>query len=293
MKKNVLTIAAIGLAGLSLFSFTRNNKEVMSFSHFDARHPGGAIIGTAGAPGESNCTLCHSGTAIPNSSVTTINFSGANNKYVPGSTYTVTVTIASASPKNGFETTALEDAGNTSAGTWVITDATNTQFKTGTVPSNGTRNYVTHTAAGNSQTTWSFDWTAPAAGTGDVTIYTSGMIANGNGSTSGDEVHLNKLTIQEDASSDILEQSAYTTLDNSFKVLNNQGEISLTFETTKEGIAKISILSMQGKIVTKQQVSVFKGVNTTAPINLNSLPKGVYLINLTIDGTSVARKIQL
>ncbi len=288
MKKNVLSIMAIGIAGLSLFSFTRNNKEIISFSHYNAR-VNGAPFGTTGAPSEMNCTLCHSGTAIPNSNVVTINFSGTNNKYVPGSTYTVSITVASASPKNGFETTALEDAGNTNSGTWVITDATNTQPVTGA----NSRNYVTHTHAGTVQTTWSFDWTAPAAGTGDVTIYTAGMIANGDGSSSGDEVHLNKLTIQEDTSNDILEQSASTELDNSFKVLNNQGEVRLSFEAQKEGMAKISILSMEGKIVTKQKVSVYKGLNTTSPINLNSLPKGIYLVSLTLDGTLVTRKIQL
>lgn len=57
-------------------------------------------------------------------------------------------------------------------GTLTLTDAVNTK------EASGDPNYVTHTQTGNSQTSWTFDWTAPFAAT-TATVYVAGNAANG------------------------------------------------------------------------------------------------------------------
>ena len=48
---------------------------------------------------------------------------------------------------------------------------------------------------------WSYEWTAPASPTGRVTIYTSGIAANANSQSSGDQVVSNSTILTLDASS--------------------------------------------------------------------------------------------
>ena len=45
--------------------------------------------------------------------------------------------------------------------------------------------------------TWTFDWMAPAVGTGDVTFYGAFNAANGNGKTSGDVIYTTNSTFME------------------------------------------------------------------------------------------------
>lgn len=85
--------------------------------------------------------------------------------YIPGETYTITTTgVYSGVAKFGFELTA-ED-GYSKVGSFTITNAAGTKLT-------NSNNAVTHTSAGSTpsgdETSWSFDWTAPSEGTGDVT----------------------------------------------------------------------------------------------------------------------------
>ena len=104
----------------------------------------------------------------------------------PGQTVTVTVTVDNttppapgAEPVQGFEA-AIRDlstgaTGGVATGTLTLTDPNATRYPVG--DSQG--EYVTHTVDGLTQTSWSFDWTAPAEG-GAATIFAAGNAANGN-----------------------------------------------------------------------------------------------------------------
>ncbi len=66
--------------------------------------------------------------------------------------------------------------------------------------------YITHTSSGTSGTggrTWTFDWVAPAAGTGSVTFYGAFNFANGNNQSNGDIIRTNTLTVNESTTSGI------------------------------------------------------------------------------------------
>ena len=131
----------------------------------------------SGSPGDNGitCNICHvSGPVQTISNAVTTNIPSTG--YVPGNTYTITLTITH--PTNntfGFQVTA-EDAGNAKAGTFVSTN-NSTQAVNGAAR-------ATHTTAGitgtNNSRTWIVDWIAPAVGTGDVTFYAAFNASNGN-----------------------------------------------------------------------------------------------------------------
>ncbi len=68
------------------------------------------------------------------------------------------------------------------------------------IMSNALADYVTHTITGNfgmDSLSWSFDWTAPQAGTDAVTIYAAFVSANNNGTNKGDDVYSTSIQIPE------------------------------------------------------------------------------------------------
>jgi hypothetical protein len=97
--------------------------------------------------------------------------------------------------KFGFQATAVRNSNNQGAGTMSAGS-----FNQISVSSSGGKSYANHnTSPGIVQfgRRWTFVWTAPAAGTGAVTIYAAGNVANNDRSTSGDEIYTNNLTINE------------------------------------------------------------------------------------------------
>lgn len=146
--------------------------------------------GRAAAPPDfTACNVCHTGTAL-NGGDGSLAISGLPAEYTPGATYTVTVTLEDPGQKRwGFELTAVDAAG-AGAGTFVITDPVHTMRSV-----SGGREYVKQTSMGtfngtvNGPVSWSFDWTAPAAGSGTVFFYAAGNAANGNGTTVGDVIY--------------------------------------------------------------------------------------------------------
>jgi len=128
---------------------------------YEVLYPTGAPAGYTGSPGDgNNCTSCHGGTATTSAGWITSNVPASG--YVPGTTYQVTATNSlSGSGKYGFEVSP-QNASGTQLGTLIA--GTGSQLV-------GNGKYVTHTNATIANNSWTFNWTAPAAGTGDVTFY--------------------------------------------------------------------------------------------------------------------------
>ena len=144
-------------------------------------------------PGNSNCTACHSSFGV-NSGDGSLSITDIM-EYEPGETYDLTVSLSdNGQSRWGFQAIP-KDGSNATAGAIVISDGTNTQ-------ANG--DYINHTSAGTNAgsttgNSWNFQWTAPSAGTGDVTFYVAGNAANNNSSTSGDYIYTISMTIPEAA----------------------------------------------------------------------------------------------
>jgi PKD repeat protein len=155
--------------------------------------------GYTDAPGESNCTSCHTGGPISSpSSVIKITVNGSNSFfYKPDSTYTIAVSASkSGINKWGFQATTLKDSDNSFTGTMSATS-----FAVGITSatiSGQTRYYAEQTSSGTAGTngrSWSFSWKAPHTNVGSISIYVTACGANGNGLVTGDAIYGNKFTL--------------------------------------------------------------------------------------------------
>jgi hypothetical protein len=212
----------------------------------------GSPGGKTGSPTDGvNCTQCHTAGSGTGATITT---NIPSTGYVPGTTYTITATVAQTGiNKFGFEITAEKNVGGTKTGTFFVTSSTQTKL----VNSNTA---ITHKAAGNSGTnnkSWSMDWQAPSLGTGVVTFYGAYIGANGGNNNSGDTYHSKNLTFNEA----IVNSTINLSVKNDF--------IFNTLSKTIESNTTISIYDISGKLV------LMTNSNTT---NISHLKPGIYIL---------------
>jgi len=121
----------LSILAFAVVSFTFKN--VFETAHIYQKSPlngGGAPAGRSGAPGEQNCTACHSGSVLNGNNenvLTLLNGGNPVTNYTPGQTYTVSLSMSSNPTKKGFQSTAL-DANNIMAGSFIC-QAGNTSKK--------------------------------------------------------------------------------------------------------------------------------------------------------------------
>lgn len=173
----------------------------MAVSYESLTNAAGAPSKKSGAPGELDCTDCHSGTAISSgkkwSNISLTTNTGSTLDYIPDSTYTITLDYTeSAKTKFGFELTPLRKSDNKLAGTLKAT-ANTTKVVTGTVNGNS-RDYMTQTSNGNTfsnnNAKWSFEWKAPSSNVGDIIFYVALNVTNADKTDNGDEVYIKQFT---------------------------------------------------------------------------------------------------
>ena len=138
--------------------------------------------------------VCHaSSVPVKNGGTVTSNIPASG--YIPGATYSITASIMGASNEFGFQASPQNSSGM--VGSLQITNNTETQF------SFGNNRYITHTQIGSSGSgskSWTFNWTAPASGTGNVTFYAAFLITNNNNAATGDTTKTTSTTVSEDLS---------------------------------------------------------------------------------------------
>jgi hypothetical protein len=244
--------------------------------------PGGSPGGKSGSPGDggASCTQCHTGTAQQATGWITSNIPASG--YVPGQTYTITATgTHNGVQKFGFELTA-EDADAAKKGTFIITNAAQTKLVNGAKA-------VTHTSGGNTPSgnskTWTFDWTAPAAGTGQVTFYGAFNAANGNGSTSGDVIYLSATAFNEFTTS----ISDAGMASGSLRVFPNPFTDFIRISTEKAGeIREIRISASNGAVI----FDLSSPIDDELTVYTSDYPKGTYILQILFrDGSSLSRKV--
>ena len=126
---------------------------------------------------------CHSQTG---STAASVGISGLPTSYDAGDLYQLTVSVTGGVSGSGGGFSLEVNKGTVSIG------AGQTLVKV-----NNQGNSATHTMAGNSYRSWSFDWSAPSQGAGLVTFEVAGMTSNGNGGTSGDRWATSMVQIPE------------------------------------------------------------------------------------------------
>ncbi len=164
----------------------------------------GPVIRRTGAAidGGLDCTACHRTFAPANSDARGFARISAVD-YTPGKKQTIRVQVYHPDAKRwGFELTArLTKDENLKGG--IFTPNTLVQVKCdpgGNAPCGTDREFVEHlepaTRSGSDGlATFSVEWTAPDAGSGDVVFYAAGNAADGNGASSNDRIYTTSLKI--------------------------------------------------------------------------------------------------
>lgn len=152
----------------------------------------GPPLGFSGGFGEDHCQACHSGDKV-NATPGSLRIS-APERYSPGQTYQVTVTLKRRGMTvGGFQLTARFEKDSAQAGTLSLVDGQQDRVKV--VIDRGVQ-YAYHLRPGTELTgtdvvRWTIRWTAPP-GSGAVLFHVAANAANGDDSPSGDFVYTSR-----------------------------------------------------------------------------------------------------
>lgn len=227
-------------------------------------NPTGAPLGRTGSPADgATCSSsgCHFGTPSPLANVITSNIPASG--YVPGQSYTITVTVPGSGNK-GFQVSPQKTDG-TQLGTLQAGPGTQVNGK-----------YITHTAQKTGTAVWNFNWTAPAAGTGNVTFY--GAFAQGRSTT-----RTSSLTVSEAISTSVSELRAFSKVN----VYPNpaSSEINLAFNLTRNSQTEVRLLDLSGKEISVLHNQTLEAGNQTLRLSLpGGLNGGHYFVTLKAEG---------
>lgn len=164
-----------------------HNEEAAAY--LAKRYRDGPPAGFSGGFGEGNCQACHFDYQV-NTAPGSIRVS-APERYKPGETYPVTVTLTRPGMKvGGFQLTARFEDGGAQAGTLAFAEGDEERIKVST--DRGIQ-YAYHKRPGTSLTgphvvRWTLRWTAPSSG-GSVMFNAAGNAANEDDSQFGDYVY--------------------------------------------------------------------------------------------------------
>lgn len=244
--------------------------------------PGGtANLQVTGAPGsvgsEGTCanTGCHNaGSFSPNISIELLDGTDPVSVYQPGKAYTLRVSVAETdgSPTGyGFQAASLDGSDN-QAGTWG-TLGSGTQTTT-----LSSRDYLEHSSMADVGT-FESEWIAPAAGTGDVTVYAAGIAANGNGGATGDGTAAISATIGEDPVNSTYDPNSEIASMDIFPNPVNE-TLNLQINSRITGDYTVRILDLMGKVVTTTAISLQNGEQINN-IPVNHLSTGMYVVQLS------------
>lgn len=262
---SIVTLAAIGVVGLSVPGFTNN---------------GGAPTGRSGSPGSNNNTCatggCHGGG--PSISAQTIDITSniPATGFVENTDYTITITAnanGSVGTKMGFEA-SVENASGSHQGTITATDIL-TQ-KSGA-------NFITHRASGTTPTagssSWSFNWNSGTA-EDQSAVYVAVNFANGNGTTSGDAIGTAMLTLDK-ASGIGMEENAIANV----SVYPNPTAEHLNISMETSSSVDYSIIDLNGRVVASGNEE-----NGEFTISVSQLTSGNYILHLISESQAVTER---
>ncbi len=246
--------------------------------------------GASGAPNEVTCatTDCHNTYAL-NSGTGSITISSPNLTnwtYVPGATYTISVTVAQTSINLfGLCFEALKPNGD-NAGT--LHAGTGTQIKNKTV-GGFQLHAITHnnnTGASANSHTFTFTWDAPTTDIGDITFYVAGLAANANGNEIGDRVYSTSQVV----TSGSVGLDEIMANNHSIVVFPNPTSSLLQFDPNSISslVDEAIVLDGEGKEVSRLSKNNWNINGSTSSISVEHLPAGAYTLCFTAKGRVVS-----
>lgn len=238
----------------------------------------GAPAGFTGSPSDGQTcakSTCHGGTAtfVPGWISTNVPVSG----YVPGSSYQVTATVTdSGRNKFGFELSPQDLSGNL-LGTLQANAVTDLR---------GLGKYITHrnsSTSGQDSKSWTFNWVAPPAGTGEVTFYAAFNGANGNGQSSGDNIYRSSLVVEEDTTVVGVDDDALVVIPNP-----SNGWVTLRHPDLTQWDFQVRVYTIDGKLVYSKNVFANDLI-----LNLAALEDGMYQLTVDVKGGTLASWVRI
>ncbi|KAA3637973.1 MAG: T9SS C-terminal target domain-containing protein [Bacteroidetes bacterium] len=224
-----------------------------------------------------NCAACHNnGSFNPGLTIELLEDGNAVAEYVPGQTYTLRYTVeanAGSPNKYGVQSVVLTTSDDANAGTF------------GDAPS-GTRvapiddrSYFEH-STGSNDNTFEIEWTAPEEELGDITIYASGIAANGNGTNGGDNGTAATLTVAQTIN--VSSSSLPELLPIDVTIFPNpvKNVLNLELKSSIQGTYQMDILDIQGTVLASSQIALDFETNRISE-NVNHLSPGIYLVRIT------------
>lgn len=250
---------------------------------------GGLVNGTCGVSG------CHSGgSSTPTLSITTTPTLTMGNGYVPGQTYTITITPSGSYPRYGTNCEIINSQStNTSSvqmfGAFGSAIGNNTQIYT----SSQTTPYppcVSHTFF-SSTTPFQFTWTAPLSGTGYLYAVVNGV--NINGQPTGDQVSaVTTITLTPMSTGVTLRHENSF----SFSVFPNPAieNIHISYTLAERGNISLNLISGNGELVVRLLEEIQDRGNYSTDLHLpTGLPKGNYFVKLLVNGKPSVQKLMI
>lgn len=290
MKKiYLLPMAFAGVAALLAFSNGSDySAELSLYKNSHVANNDGPTAGKTGAPGENNCTQCHTGTAQSGVGVNTVVMTEGVDvvtDYTPGTVYNVAISIANPSTINGFQIVALNES-DAQAGTITIIPSSGTQIKNGAAG----KKYVTHTLAGNVQSAWAFQWTAPATNVGNVTFYLATNKTNAQDNDSGDAIYLSQHVYGSVAG--VKENQNDISLSLGYQPANNT--LVMSYNTMSAGESTLNLVDLNGKSVFNESIGSTEIGENKKEVRLpGDLPSGVYVAHLNVNNNFTSKKIYI
>ena len=283
MKKILLPISILGVLGASLLfqSYSGGIGENSAFHYaMTVKGKSAQISSTA-----QSCNICHGGAdAAPdlaNEGGLTFAFSGTNDEYSSGITYTLDLTIDQSDTRHGYEIIALDSLLN-GVGSFTTTTGTS---GTGSYTVDGsavTYPYSKHDQ-GFSSATFNTGWTAPTNYEGTVTFYAIAVSANGNSMATGDMVHFDKFSIEHSGNNVSLEE---LDAEDYFTIFSNNGAIEIQSDIDLNN-ATVNIYDVLGRVSVSETVS---GSQLTIPV---SAQNSIVFVNIQNEGKTYTTKMKL
>ena len=248
---------------------------------------------SAGGGTEATCSVCHSsgsfGEPVINVSFALDGTPVDITEYTPGATYRVTVAVGygnNAPAAYGFSSQFLNVANSpaTPAGTPANPDAA-TQISNGSAD----RKYIEQSSP-NQDSTFSFDWTAPEVGEGEVSYYVVGNLVNRAAGTGGDNGSSSPtiITLAEGTPSAVRN---FTAIPYSLFPNPSNGATNLSVTPPNADEYTLSISGLDGRVLSSKTVGLSAGT-TTLPLDSEGLKPGIYVVQLmNTDSRLVSRLV--
>lgn len=281
MKKKIAIISlSLITGGLLYFSNITNTKAYYY----------GPLPGYTGSPADGKTcdySSCHNSHPLQ-SAQPWISSNAPVAGYTPDSVYTITAKAVKIGYSSfGFEISPQSSTGK-ELGTLININSSLTQ-----ITSNKYIEQTQYSYSATDSMTWTFQWKAPAAGTGPVTFYGAFNCGNGNSVPTGTYVYPATLVIPENVDAGI---NALVNAKTSFFLFPNPAskQVTITYTLQNTGNIELTMYGLDGR---KASTLINNTVNAGEHSQIIPLPPGItpgiYIMQLLTGATSTVQRIMV